>query len=131
MATIMGSEGESAEGPQSQRRFGLCHGYPRGQSSIGRWLYFVGSAVAIEMLAWVLGLTGTMSPGGVAAIFDQLTWVNGPIIGALIITLPCIAGLAIASNPPAGKDSYCHMAVRGIWLGSGLGGAFGVKFLFY
>lgn len=127
----MGSEAGPAEGPRSRRRFGLCHGYPRGQSSIGRWLYFVSSAIAIEIFAWVLALTRTMSPGGVAALLDQLTWVNGPIIGALIITLPCIVGLAIASGPPAGRDSFCHMAVRGVWLGSFLGGTFGIKFEFF
>ena len=127
----MGGGEEPAAGSRPRWRFGLCHGYPRGQSSIGRWLYFVGSAVAIEIFAWVLGLTRTMSPGGVTALFDQLTWVNGPIIGALIITLPCIVGLAFALNPPAGKDSFCHMAVRGIWLGSALGGTFGIKFAFY
>ena len=120
----MGGEGA----PGGRRRLswlsGFCDGHSRGPSFVWRALYFVGPAVVLELFAWFTKLGANMSPGGIEALINQLTWVSGPVIVGLFVALPGIVGLAIASGPPAGKDSYCHMVMYGLALGLVICGAF-------
>ena len=110
--------------PEGRRRLpwrpSFCDGYSRGPSFVWRWLAFIGPAVALEFVVWVTVLVPKMSPGGIEALINQLTWVSGPVIVGLFVALPGIVGLTIASGPPADKDSYCHMALFGLTLGSAL-----------
>ena len=116
------------EGAPTRRRLLPCDGYSRGQSFILRLLFFVGTTVTLEFLVWVAVSVPKMSPGGIEAFINQLTWVNGLVIGAAFVGPAGIIGLAFALGAPAGKDSYCHMATRGFLLGSLIcGGIFGVK----
>ena len=124
----MGGEGAPTGRRRPPWRPSFCDGYSRGPSFVCRWLAFVGTAVALECLVWVAVLVPKMSPGGIGALIDQLTWVSGLVTVGLFVALPAIVGLAVASGPPAGKDSYCHMVTRGFVLGSVICGAiFGVK----
>ena len=131
----MGGEGAPAGGEGGEpagRRLFPCDGYSRGPRFIWRLLFFVGAAVTLEFTVWIAVSVPKMSPGGIEAFIIQLTWVSGLVMGAASFGLAGIIGLAFALGPPAGKDSYCHMAMRGFQLGSIVCAVvFGVKIAFF
>ena len=111
---------------------GVCDGYASGQGFIRRSLFFVSPPVTLEIVVWLAVSVPKMSPGGIDAFINQLTWVSGLVIGAAFIGPPAIVGLAFALGAPTGKDSYCHMATRGLVLGAAIcSGVFGVEVAFF
>lgn len=126
----MGVGGEPKGRSRVLRLPSVCDGYSRGEKFIWRWLFFVGAAAGLEVLVWLAVSVPKMSPGGIVAFINQLTWVSGLVIGTAFVGPAGIIGLAFARGAPAGKDSYCRMATRGFTLGSIIcAGIFGVKFV--
>ena len=56
----------------------------------------------------------SLSPANIKAFGDQVTIVFAIFMAMVMLPIPTIFGLVMAYDPPDGRDSYCHMLMRGL-----------------